>query len=175
MQNKSKIGIAGFFEVYIWKLYYESHWRRRRFASYTRRCGCATRWWSRWKPLNPFKNGKQRALMESSKLDNQQKVILKCASKTNLWTISCAIKRKTKTYSGGAAQLAWQKVFLRCASQNDTILCGKNISQSLFRGASQNYTFLCGENTKTISRRLFWNAHPKTIFGPSVVQLRERL
>ena len=34
------------------------------------------------KPLLPFKNGKQRALMESSKLDNQQKVILKCASKT---------------------------------------------------------------------------------------------
>ena len=45
----------------------------------------------------------------------------------------------------------------------------------IFRGASQNYTILCVENIKTTSKRLFSNAHPKVIFGPSVVQLRERL
>ena len=63
--------------------------------------------------------------MEKSKLDNQQKGILKCAPKNNLCIISCAIKRKTLILVG-LAQLAWQKVFLKCASQNDSVLCEKN-------------------------------------------------
>ena len=49
------------------------------------------------KLLNPVKSGKLSiglSLMETSKLDNQQKGILKCAPKNNFWTISCAIKRK---------------------------------------------------------------------------------
>ena len=36
-----------------------------------------------------------RVLIETSKLDNLQKCILKCAPKNNFWTISCAIKGKT--------------------------------------------------------------------------------
>ena len=56
-------------------------------------------WWmclQMMKPLNPVKNGKlSRVLMETSKLDNQQKGILKCAPKNNFWTTSCAIKKKT--------------------------------------------------------------------------------
>ena len=74
--------------------------------------------------------------METSKLDNQQKVILKCASKNNFWSISwCAIKRKTLNLFWGAAQLAWQKVFLRYASQNVILFyVAKNISQSLANG-----------------------------------------
>ena len=52
----------------------------------------------------------------------------------------------------------------------------KRISQSLFRSASQNYPTLCGEDILRQSAEGYFEMRtPKLIFGPSVVQLRERL